>query len=178
MILSTWLILLRIMLLRFCALLFVLFYFFNCWLIFHCIGSCCCSFAQLCLTFKAPWTAECQASLSFTISWSLFKLMSIDSVMLPNHLILSHPLLFLPTIFPSIRIFSNELALCIRWPKYCSFSISLSNPLGLTTLISLQSKGLLRVLSSTIVQKLQFSSSQPFLYHNLCIWFCIDGEYF
>ena len=127
MILSTWLILLSIMLLRFCALLLlVLFYFFNCWWIFHCIGSSCCSVIQSCLTFKTLWTAACQASLSFTISWGLFKLISIDSVMLPNHLTLSHPLLLLPSIFPSIRIFSNDW-LCIRWPKYCSFSISPSN---------------------------------------------------
>ena len=68
--------------------------------------------------FAIPWTAACQASLSFTISWSLLKLMSIESVMLSNHFILCHPLLLLPSIFPSIRIFSNESASCIRWPKY------------------------------------------------------------
>ena len=67
-----------------------------------------------------------QASLSFTISWSLLKLMSIESVMPSNHLILSHPLLLLPSIFPSIRVFFNELALCIRWSKYWSFSFSIS----------------------------------------------------
>jgi len=71
-----------------------------------------------------PWTAVCQASLSFTICQSFLKLMSIESVMPFNHLILYHPLLFLLSIFPSIRFFSNELALCIRWPKYCSFSFS------------------------------------------------------
>ena len=65
-----------------------------------------------------PWTAAHQASLSFTISRSLLKLMSIESVMPSNHLILCLPLLLLPSIFPSIRVFSNELALCIRWPKY------------------------------------------------------------
>ena len=76
-----------------------------------------------------PWTPACQASLTFTISWSLLKLMSIESAMPSNHLILCHPLLLLPSIFPSIRIFSNELALHIRQPKYWSFSflISLSN---------------------------------------------------
>ena len=74
-----------------------------------------------------PWTAACQASLSFTISRSLLKPMSIESVMPSNHLILSQPLLLLPSIFPSIRVFSNELALHIRWPKYWSFSISPSN---------------------------------------------------
>ena len=78
--------------------------------------------------FAIPWTATCQASLSFTISQSLLKLMSIESVMPSNHLILCRPLL-LPSTFPSIRVFSNESARLIRWPKYWSFSfnISLSN---------------------------------------------------
>ena len=73
-----------------------------------------------------PWTAVHQASLSFTISRSLLKLMFIESVKLSNHLILCHALLLLPSIFPSIRVFSNESALCIRWPKYWSFSYSVS----------------------------------------------------
>ena len=77
--------------------------------------------------FRTPWTAACQASLSFTISWSLLKLMSIESVMPSNHLVLCRPLLLLPSIFPSIRVFSNDLALHIRWPKYWSFSIGPSN---------------------------------------------------
>ena len=76
--------------------------------------------------FVTPWTAPYQASLSITNSWSLLKLMSIKSVMPSNHLILFHPLL-LPSIFPSIRVISNESVLCIRWPKYFSFSI---NPLN------------------------------------------------
>ena len=70
--------------------------------------------------------AACQASLSLIISWSLLKLMSMESVMPSNHLILCHPLLLLPSIFPSISVFSNELALCIRWPKYWSLSFSFS----------------------------------------------------
>ena len=74
-----------------------------------------------------PWTAACQPSLSFTISWCLLKLTSIEWMMPSNHLILCRPLLLLPSIFPSIRVFSNELALHIRWPKYCSFSIGPSN---------------------------------------------------
>ena len=73
-----------------------------------------------------PWTAACQASLSFTISQSLLKLMSIESVMPSNHLVLCRPLLLLPSIFPSIRVFSNESAVCIRWPKHRSFSFSIS----------------------------------------------------
>ena len=94
-----------------------------------------------------PWTAARQASLSFTISRSLLKLMSIESLMPSNHLILCCLLLLLPSIFPSIRVFSNESGLHVRWPKYWSFSfsISLSNEYsGLNTqnLISLQSKGL------------------------------------
>ena len=72
-----------------------------------------------------PWTAACQASLSVTNSWSLLKLMSVDSVMPSNHLIFCHPLL-LTSIFPSIRVFSNESALHIRWPKYYSFSFNIS----------------------------------------------------
>ena len=76
--------------------------------------------------FVTPWTAALQASLTFTISGSLLKLMSVESVMPSNHLILYHPLLLLPSIFPSIRVFSNELALHIRWPKYWSFSFSIS----------------------------------------------------
>ena len=77
--------------------------------------------------FATPWTAAFQASLSFTISRSLLRLMSIESVMPSNHLILCRPLLLLPSILPSIRVFSNELALHIRWPKYWSFSIRTSN---------------------------------------------------
>ena len=74
--------------------------------------------------FMAPWTAAGQVSLPFTISQSLLRLMSIELVMPSNHLILYHPLLFLPSIFPSIGVFSNESALCIRWPKYWGSSIS------------------------------------------------------
>ena len=76
--------------------------------------------------FATPWTAACQASRSTTNSWSLLKLMSIESVIPSNHLILCRPLLLLPSIFPSVRIFSNESALHIRWPKYWSFSFSIS----------------------------------------------------
>ena len=78
--------------------------------------------------FVTPWTAARQDSLSFTIFWSLLKLMSIKSVMLSNHLILCRPLLLLPSIFSSIRVFSNESARPIRWSKYWSFSFSISPP--------------------------------------------------
>ena len=85
--------------------------------------------------FETPWTAACQASLSITNYWSLLKLMSIESVMPSNYLILCRPLLLSPSIFPSIRVFSNESVLHIRWPKYWSFSFNISPsnefPLGL-----------------------------------------------
>ena len=83
-----------------------------------------------------PWTAACQASLSITNSWSLLKHMSIESVMPSNHLILCHPLLLLPSIFPSIRVFSNESVLCIRWPNYWSFSLGISPSNAYSGLIS------------------------------------------
>jgi len=86
-----------------------------------------------------PWTASCQASLSITNSWSLLKLMSIESVMPSNHLIFCHPLFLLPSIFPSISIFSNESVLCIRWPKYWSFSFSISPYNEYSGLISFRS---------------------------------------
>ena len=103
---------------------------------------------QLCPTLCDPQNAECQASLSITNSWSLLKLMSIELVMPSNHLILCCPLLLLPSIFPSIRVFSNELALHIRWPNIgVSASASVLpmkiqdwSPLGWTGWISLQSK--------------------------------------
>ena len=76
------------------------------------------SIAQSCRLFVTLWTEARQASLSITNFWSLLKLMSIESVMPSNHLTLCHPLLLLPSIFPSIRVFSNERALCIKWPKY------------------------------------------------------------
>ena len=88
--------------------------------------------------FAAPWTAARQASLSFTISQRLLKRMSVESVMPSNHLVLCHPLLLLPSIFPSIRTFSNKSALCIRWPKYWIFSFSISPFNEYSELISLR----------------------------------------
>ena len=90
------------------------------------ICCCCCSVVQSCPALCDPMDCACQASLSFTISRGLLKLMSIETMMPSNHLILCRPLLFLLSIFPSIRVFSNESALCIRWPKYWSFSHSIS----------------------------------------------------
>ena len=132
------------------------------------------SVAQLCLTLCDPWTAACQDSLSIASYWSLLKLMSIELVMPSNHLILCHPLLVLPSIFPSIRIFSNESVLHSRWPKSgvsASASVPPMNiqdwfPLGWTGWISLQSKGLSRVFSNTTVQKHQFFGAQLSLWSN------------
>ena len=88
---------------------------------------CCCSVSKSRLTLCNPWTAAHQASLSFTISWSLLKFMSFELMMLLNYLILCRQILLLPSIFPSIRVFSNESALHIRWPRYPSFSFCPSN---------------------------------------------------
>ena len=87
---------------------------------------CCCSVTQSCLTLCHPMDCRCQASLSFTISWSLLKLMCIESVMPSNYLIFCCPLLLLSSILPSIRVFSNESALLIRWPQFWSFSFGYS----------------------------------------------------
>ena len=118
--------------------------------------------------FATPWIAACQAFLSITSSWSSLKLMSIESVTPSSHLILCCRLLLLPPVPPSIRVFSNESTLCMKWPTYWSFSVSISlsneHP-GLISFrmdgwISLQSKGLSRVFSKTTVQKHQFFSAQ------------------
>ena len=85
---------------------------------------CCFSVCRHVQLSATPWTAACQAYMSFTISWSLLKLMPTESVMPSNRLILCHPLILLPSIFPSIRVFSSESVLHIRWPKYCSFSFN------------------------------------------------------
>ena len=122
--------------------------------------------------YATPWIAARLASLSITNSWSLLKLISTESVMPTNHLILCHPLILLPSIFPSIRVFSNESVLHIRWPKYCSFSFNPSSEYsGLISfrmdwLMSLLSKGLSRVFSSITIRKHQFFSAQPPLWSN------------
>ena len=118
--------------------------------------------------FATPWTAAHQASLSNTSSQSLLKLMSIKTVMPSNHLILCRPLLLLPSIFPSIRAFSNESALCIRWPKYWSFSFNINPSNEYSVLTSfrinwfdlLAVQGTLKSLLQHTVQKHQFFSAQ------------------
>ena len=124
------------------------------------------------LLFETPWTAACQASMSITNSWSLLKLMFIESVMPSNHLILCHPLLLLPSIFPSIRVFSNESALHIRQLKYWSFSFSISPSNEYPGLISfrmdwldlLAVQGTLQESSPTLQFKNINSSALSFLY--------------
>ena len=111
--------------------------------------------------FATPWTAACQASLSITNSWNLFKLMSIKSVMPSNHLILCHFLLLLPSIFPSIRVFSNKSVLLIRWPKYWSFSFSISPSNEYSGLISFRMDWLdLLAVQGTLKILLQHHSSK------------------
>ena len=130
--------------------------------------------------FVTSWTAACQAPLSSLLSLNWLKFMPTELVIPSNHLILCHPLLLLPSIFPSIRAFPNELALCIRWPKYWSFSFSISPSNEHSGLISfrmdgwifLQSKGVSRVFSSTTSWKHQFFSAHPLLWSNshVCSW--------
>ena len=151
----------------------------------HILIVCCCSFACVVVVvviiqslsrvqlFVTPWTTAHQTPLSFTTSWSLLKVMSIESVIPSDHLI-CFPLLLLPSVFRSIRVFSNESVLCIRWPKIgasASESVLPMNiqdwfPIGLTHFISLQSKGLSRVFSNTTVQKHQFFGTQLSLWSN------------
>ena len=111
--------------------------------------------------FATPWTAACQASLSITNSWSLLKLMSIELVMPSNHLILCFPLLLPPSIFPSIKVFSNESVLHIRWPKYWSFSFSISPSNKYSGLISFRMDWLdLLAVQGTLKNLLQHHSSK------------------
>ena len=111
--------------------------------------------------FETPWTAACQASLSITNSQSLLKLMSIKSVMPSNHLILCHPFLLPPSIFPSIRVFSNESVLCIRWPKDWNFSFDISPSNEYSGLISFRTDRLdLLAVQGTLKSLLQHHSSK------------------
>ena len=119
------------------------------------------SVAQSFRLFATPWTAARQASLSIINSWSLLKLMFIESVMPSNHLILCHPLLVSPSIFPNIRVFSNESALCIRWPKYWSFSFNISPSNEHSGLISFRMDWLdLLAVQGTLRSLLQHHSSK------------------
>ena len=111
--------------------------------------------------FAMPWTAACQASLFITNSWSLLKLMSIELVIPSNYLILCRPLFLPPSIFPSIRVFSNKSALCMRWPKYRSFSFRISPSNEYSTLISFRMDWLdLLAVQGTLRSLLQHHSSK------------------
>ena len=120
------------------------------------------------LTLCTPWAAACQASLSITNSWSLLKLMSIELVMRSKHLILCHPLLFLPSVFPSIRVFPSESVLHIRWPKYWNFSFSISPSNEYSGLISFRMNWLnLLAVQRTLKSLLQhYSSKASILCHS------------
>ena len=119
------------------------------------------SVAQLCPTLWDPWTAALQASLSIINFQSLLKLLSIESVMPSNRLILCHPLLLLPSVFPSIRVFSKESVLCIRWPKYWSFSFSISPSNEYSVLISFRMDWLdLLAIQRTLKSIFQYHSSK------------------
>ena len=120
-----------------------------------------------------PWTAARQASLSISISRRRLKLMSIESVMPSNHLILCHPLLLLPSVFPSIRVFSNVLALCIRWPKYWSFSFSISASNEYSKLISFRIDWLdLLAVQGTLKSLLQHHSSKASVLWHTAFFYC------
>ena len=120
-------------------------------------------FSRLVMSVSAtPWTAARWASLFFNISQGLLKLMSVQSVMTSNHLILCHPLLLLPSVFPSIRVFFNESVLCIRWPKYWSFSFNISPSNEYSGLISCRMDWLnLVVVQGTLKSLLQHHNSKP-----------------
>ena len=117
--------------------------------------------------FAIPWNTAHQPSLSITNSWSLSKLMSTESVMPSNHLILCHHLLLLPSIFPSIRVFSKESALCIRWPKYWNFSFNISPSNEHSGLISSRMDWLdLLAVQGTLKSLLQHHSSKALIFHH------------
>jgi len=121
----------------------------------------CCSVAKSWGLFATPWTAACQASLSFTISSSLLKFTSIESVVPSKHLVLCRSLLFLPSVFPSIGVFSNESVLHIRWPKYWSFSFTISPSNEYSGLISFRTDWLdLLAVQGTLKSLLQHHSSK------------------
>ena len=133
---------------------------------------CCWSVLSCVQLFATPWTAACQSSPSFTISRSLLKFTSTELVILSNYLILCHPLHPLPSVFPSMRVFSDELALPIRWPKYWRFSFSISSSNEYSGLISfkidwfdlLAVQGTLNSHLQHQIQKHQFFSGQPSLW--------------
>ena len=132
------------------------------------------SYTQL---FVTPWAATHQASLSFTISWSLLKLMSIKSGIPSNHLILRQPFLLLPSIFPSIRVFSNESAVHIRWPKYWNFSFSLSNKYSGLIFFRIDWFDILYVQETLKSLPQHHSSKASFLWHSVFFMVQLSHSY-
>ena len=134
----------------------------------YCLGYCCyCSILSHVQLFETPSTAARQASLCFTISWSLLRLKSVESVMPSNHLILCHHLLLLSSIFSRIRVFSNESALRVRWPKYWSFSFSISPSNEYSGLISFRMDWFdLLTVQGTLKSLLQHHSSKASLFQH------------
>ena len=124
------------------------------------VGPCSVQLLSRVHLFVTPWTVACQASLSITNSWSLLKLMPIESVIPSNHLILCHPLLLLPSIFPSIRVFSNESVLHIRWPKSWSFSFNVIPSNEYSGMISFRIDWFDLAVQGTLKSLLQHHSSK------------------
>ena len=122
------------------------------------------------LLFATPWTAACQSDLSITISQSLLKLMSIESLIPSNHLVLCHPLLLLPLIFPSIRVFSNESVLCIKWPNDWSFSFSINPSNEYSGLISFRMDWFDLAVQGTLKNLLQHHSSKASILWHSALW--------
>ena len=143
-----------------------------------CLHFCFCSFTKSCL-FATPWTAEFQVSLTFTISLSLFKLMSIESVMPSNHFIFCCSLLLLPSIFPSTKVFFSESGLCIRWPKYWNLSFSISPFNEYSGLISFRIAWFdLLAVQGTLKSLLQHHSSKaPILWHSVLFMVQLSHPY-
>ena len=134
----------------------------------YCLGYCCyCSILSHVQLFETPSTAARQASLCFTISWSLLRLKSVESVLPSNHLILCHHLLLLSSIFSRIRVFSNESALRVRWPKYWSFSFSISPSNEYSGLISFRMDWFdLLTVQGTLKSLLQHHSSKASIFQH------------
>ena len=137
--------------------------------------SYCCSVAESCLTLTA-WTPPCQSSLSFTVSWSLLRFMSTESVMPSNHFILCRPLPFLLSIFPSIRVFFKESVLCIRYPKYWNFTFSINPSNEYSGLISFRMDWLgVLAVQRTLKSLLQHHSSKALI--SRCSAFFISNSH-
>ena len=139
---------------------------------------CCCSVSESYELLATSWTPACQAFLSFTISWSFLKLMSLESVMPSNHLILCHPLLFLPSVFSSVKVFSNESTICNRWLKDWTFSFSISPSNECSGLISFTVDWFdLLAIQGTLKSLLQHHSSKALIQHSAFLVVQLSHDY-